>query len=1152
MTALRVGERPTTTATGQSRRQRVLAAAVLCWVLTLAASARAQTSTFVRAPYDIVLTNLHMVAETPASATETDLRFATDLLNTSSAIYTNLSVNLDASRSGVSFTAVDPILDFAALPAHGTALAGPDTLTVRTANTNVALLRSNILSGALLYVTAHELVVFAVPTKFIDRPTDLAYAGRMTNLFGQWVLSFTNATALLSNLHAGEFLIADPNPGGYRPMTGTSNSLVQNAPFEVQSILLGTNSASLTGRQRELTALIQSGTFIGASANFNGSGRDLYDPPLENTYTAEEQAARELEADLLEATDPADLRLAALRGLNARPWHFNDVRFGSVLSLSGEVLLRSSPLSVQVSFRNFGLDRFSLSSDLTIVANLTLETLATNLHVGGEQTLAHLDLPPFEFNIGGVPCQVAPAFDLRVGAQATGPEHITIPIRSSIVVGSEVGWTSADGAYFKTPTKTFTAPYVSDPTAFSSITASASAWAEAAFSVKVGVYGGLLEAGPTLTVRTEGAFSLAPFANPWWNLDLSASLLGGLVLDSFGVPLANTQSPISMSAFFHRDAGGTLVGTVPESVRTNNLAPKTSRNVRWAQAFQATHNSDSGIYDNGFIVPLPDGGCVIGGSSHFMGYMARLTGDGDFVWLQNTERVLGFSPKDAVLLPDGTVGVAGQSGLDWWVASFDLDGNRRWATSVRPTGGGTLERMSLGQDASGQPALFVAGSAKAPVLLTFSTSGAQSGAWKFALSDYTLAHSVLGLHNGGCVLVGRSDADITNGLLGDYGWNALITRLNADYTVAWTKILAGSTEYWDVAEGPDGALYAVGNGGDTIRNRHPDILVTKFSPAGEILGHVVIGEDPDWPSEFTNRLDTPLDTAWQVKWTANGLIVVGSTGLGPTARGWVAQLTEELGVSWFTSFDNGFSAMLYDIAPTANGLYTLGWSSQIWPTLPGADHNGILLLNLPWEGLMRFQPDSGLQARHVQPRIFECTGSSDFLVGANAVFSASPTFTVSNLTATASTVPAPATFTNVTSVRIEQRPNPQPGRYADWLTFYGLTGADARPSADPDGDGLTNAAEYFFGGNPLVADSAAARLSIDYRAENNTVGLEFQRSQLAVDRFYQMQASSNLVQWWGVTNANVQTISTANRLERLRLTFPGPAPAAHFRLNLGP
>lgn len=46
--------------------------------------------------------------------------------------------------------------------------------------------------------------------------------------------------------------------------------------------------------------------------------------------------------------------------------------------------------------------------------------------------------------------------------------------------------------------------------------------------------------------------------------------------------------------------------------------------------------------------------------------------------------------------------------------------------------------------------------------------------------------------------------------------------------------------------------------------------------------------------------------------------------------------------------------------------------------------------------------------------------------------------------------------------------SPPPVSFAAWVADFGLTEAAAAASADPDKDGLPNAAEYVFGGNPAV------------------------------------------------------------------------------------
>ena len=102
-------------------------------------------TTFVRAPYDVAVTNIRILSETPASATETDLSFAADLQNQDSGVYTNLSINVDATWPGLTYTVTAPILDFSTLPPAGVALAGTESLTARVNTADLASLRAQVV-----------------------------------------------------------------------------------------------------------------------------------------------------------------------------------------------------------------------------------------------------------------------------------------------------------------------------------------------------------------------------------------------------------------------------------------------------------------------------------------------------------------------------------------------------------------------------------------------------------------------------------------------------------------------------------------------------------------------------------------------------------------------------------------------------------------------------------------------------------------------------------------------------------------------------------------------------------------------------------------------------------------------------------------------
>lgn len=67
---------------------------------------------------------------------------------------------------------------------------------------------------------------------------------------------------------------------------------------------------------------------------------------------------------------------------------------------------------------------------------------------------------------------------------------------------------------------------------------------------------------------------------------------------------------------------------------------------------------------------------------------------------------------------------------------------------------------------------------------------------------------------------------------------------------------------------------------------------------------------------------------------AERTLLVGTTSSSATRARWAAQLTEELGVSWFTAFDNGGAKVLYDLATGTNGFYVRGWSEGLSAPAP--------------------------------------------------------------------------------------------------------------------------------------------------------------------------------------------------------------------------
>ena len=115
--------------------------------------------------------------------------------------------------------------------------------------------------------------------------------------------------------------------------------------------------------------------------------------------------------------------------------------------------------------------------------------------------------------------------------------------------------------------------------------------------------------------------------------------------------------------------------------------------------------------------------------------------------------------------------------------------------------------------------------------------------------------------------------------------------------------------------------------------------------------------------------------------------------------------------------------------------------------------------------------------------------------------------------------------------------------FDSWLSAYATITlpADKLPTADPDGDGMTNQQEYAFGLNPTSAssvnpitallDSTTGKFSYTRRATPATTGL-----------IYTVLTSPDLVTWTADTGAT-QTIITNGNVQTVAVTLTNPAVA---------
>jgi hypothetical protein len=113
---------------------------------------------------------------------------------------------------------------------------------------------------------------------------------------------------------------------------------------------------------------------------------------------------------------------------------------------------------------------------------------------------------------------------------------------------------------------------------------------------------------------------------------------------------------------------------------------------------------------------------------------------------------------------------------------------------------------------------------------------------------------------------------------------------------------------------------------------------------------------------------------------------------------------------------------------------------------------------------------------------------------------------------------------------------------SDWATQKGLTGENALPDADPDGDGMSNLMEFFLGLDPTQSGGASGPVMTLSNGPSNTLTMTYRRAKGVTGISSGVQTIGDLSNTnWG-TNGVVETIKDAEdpRYEEVTVTVTNP------------
>jgi hypothetical protein len=1147
------------------------------------------------------------------------LLFTANVRNSLQEVVTDLAVNVVTTLGTLPYELASTGLQFVNLAAGAYADAsGPGAFYVAVDNADLNDVRTDLLSGDLLTVAGTELYVFSAPPRGIDELTESNWQSpAQTSLTGEITLVFSTTNAFIESLQPGDLLVEDPGvnrliaPAYDNPFNPFDDNppkvLAEYLPLEVISVNTGLGGQMLvTGRQRQLLEVVKSATFYQESKTspYDSPVRDPYDPVLENTYTHEEAAAREAVARVIEQSNPRDGRLADLRGMTSKPMVFNKEDIVDGVNVTGEILLRSSGLQLEVKIRNFVLQRAIAHLDAGVIANLVIE-VEKPVDTSGkpaEEKKKHLEdlpLPGVTFNIGGVPVEVAPLFYVDAGIEANVPQKLTLPLQSSFIIGMEMGFdrsriTAENDGFFYEPVSEFIPLRVSDPTVFDEAAASVGVWVELGMSI-VGSIVPLPDTpepgeptpasfGPTLAARASSNFTLSPLADPWWSLDFDVDLIGRFSAEILGQTIVDAEASLHTFelANFDRDAGGPLISLPGMSIEfpsNASIPPLSAENVRWGRLFQP--RDGFGGLSHGFVIaPDTDGFITVGGESR-IGYstVARFSPEGNVIWARDmgTQRLVRYGAA----LANGSVVTVGQKGTDLVLSEFDVAGNRTRVNSLTPAFQSfDLTDLAVARDGNGQPTgIFVCGFINQgtvresdPFLARFDTAGNLIWSQYYALPEDDEVHGMIVAADGNLILCGFTDANVAAPALGtphsenvfkDATTNGLLMKVAAaDGAVVWAQAYPSRRGmiFEDVVEAPDGTLFAGGSAGRIVTQDRPVNLFAKFKADGTLIDHVLVGDDPDQPDLLANGGNSPYDTTSRMVWAEGGLIACGNTGLGTGQAGWVMGLTEELGVKFFSIVDGAQAETFLDIAAASDGIAVLADTYSMYPW--GSQGTRMpLLMKLPWEGIMRFHPDIATRTLLLPPQVFHSSASTEFQMLSQINNPGSPPQTFSNKQSPVAFNPTPLPWSAggspgtpadppaLTLLAVENVDAAQIETYADWAAYHNLFGSYADKEDDDDGDGLLNIFEAFFGRNPHVAETEPVMtLSTGELNGQQVVVLEFNRSTYSQSFGIRFENSADLTNWLAATGLTEYAQPIDNSTERVQLVALRDLPAKFYRV----
>lgn len=889
---------------------------------------------------------------------QVEVSVSVTLQNETSAVFD--SATLEPAAGNVEITLLEPATFGAILPS---APAFSDaSLRIVLAESDLPAVESSWQDGTFAWtVRADEVPQYAPGVRIgvwsaIDEAT---WSGAGLS----WVGSPSTPPPILTAFEGAErfFIVENPDewalgsvPYEFRNMEITN---VTPPPDDVEIGLWVASGVPVSGQS--LAELVDSGSFCTTASH-------AIDDPIQ----------------MSRAGAPESARLAG----HAQPVRLNEYDpNGEGVTLSGQVSGQKIIPSVGIKFRD---GKLKLASVMNTDVSFALG-ISARYHVAEskQEELWSLCFPLPDLWAGPISIPLNLELHHFVGIEAELDAGVTFGIGRHLSgsASTDHDESAAEGSRNTAHSSLAAKSSSYTPAAMTYANAFARVWTDFQVTLRVGSRYPICETGTGITSNTQvyGQLSFDSEETPMWDARLGVAQSIALDVDIFGIDIAHWEKefePLEIQADF----------APPDTTETEMLG----HDQRWAMAIRSVQTNPFALSKT---VIAPNGDSLVitrGPLTHRNRFMRA---DPNGLLLQQWDYKLNRVPHGVAVSDDGSFVVAGRvtNSGNPWVVGHDSSGAVEFAHEYDlfdPEPDTDNDRCVIdqvvGQVFGGAQRYLLLGKFSRSSVFQYDgcgvlidTAGDVVWAKIFDEASYGLIfRDAADAGDGGFVLAGNSRFRATTGV------DPLVARIDAAGEIVWAKIMptlqGREFTFNGVTVGSDGRYYLAGGG--TGRLGTGSFTVARIDADGADPHHVSIFQDEAWEDalDFESWTDThggmtPWDEAADIIAVGDALVAVGKTGLGDESAAWAVALNQRLGVLWFTTVDGDLDDRFQSVADAGDGLVVTGITgSQLGTALPEAT-TALMLLKLPYTGLVDFSEHIQLSSRYVEPGTVHTSADSD-------------------------------------------------------------------------------------------------------------------------------------------------------------------------------